>query len=100
MASRRKAEIEGYADRITNWLVDNRAEFESKGISEDSLIAAVGISVVDDAKLAIDHLENHEVVVRDPEALTRPPRFVVRTGRNWISTRDKLVGSRAAGSAK
>ena len=100
MANRRKAEIEENANRITNWLVDNRVAFESKGIPEDSLITGVGIKVVDDARSAIDHLESHEVVVRDPEALTRPPRFTVRTGRNWVATRDKLIGAGAAGGSK
>jgi hypothetical protein len=98
MAHREKAEIEENAVRITNWLVDNSTQFEQQGISEESLADAAKIPA-SQAAPAIDRLENREVVVRDPVALTKPPRFLVKPGRNWPPTRDKLVASRAAGPA-
>jgi hypothetical protein len=95
MAHRDKAEIERNADRITGWLVDNITQFEQHGVSEDSLTGAVNLSA-DQVAVAVDRLENHEVVVRDPVALTKPPRFLIKPGRNWPPTRDKLVASRTA----
>ena len=87
-----KAEIQENAARITNWLLDNSAKFEQDGVGERSLARGVGIST-EQARTAIDRLENREVVVRDPVALTDPPHFLVRPGRSWTSTRDKLVES-------
>ena len=98
MAHRDKAEIEQNASRITSWLVDNSAEFEQHGISEDSLAGSVKLPP-DQIATAVDRLENHEVVVRDPIALTKPPRFLVKPGRNWTPTRDKLLASRTASPA-
>jgi len=98
MAHREKPEVEENAVRITNWLVDNSTEFEQRGLSEESLAAAAKMST-EQAITAVDRLENREVVVRDPIALTRPPRFLVKPGRNWLPTRDKLVAARAAKSA-
>jgi len=82
MAHRDKAEIEENAARITKWLADNHTEFEERGMTEESLADAVKISA-EQATDAIDRLENREVVVRDPVALTKPPRFLVKPGRNW-----------------
>ena len=96
MSHREKAEIEESAARITSWLVDNSTEFEQSGVSEESLADAAGLSS-EQATTALDRLENREVVVRDPVALTKPPRFLVKPGRNWPPTRDKLVSSRTAG---
>jgi len=87
-----KAEIEENAARITNWLVDNSPDFDQNGVSERSLARGAGMST-EQARNAIDRLESREAVVRDPVALTDPPQFLVRPGRNWASTRDKLVGS-------
>ena len=87
------------ATRIVNWLVDNREQFEQQGISEDSLRSQAGLTS-EAAQTAIDQLENREVVVRDPEALTRPPRFVIKAGRSWPETRDGLLEARAAGGGK
>ena len=98
MAHRDKTEIEENAVLITNWLVDNSTEFEQRGVSEESLAGAAKMSS-DQTTTAVDRLENTEVVVRDPVALTRPPRFLVKPGRNWPPTRDKLVAARAAKSA-
>jgi len=98
MAHSDKAEIEENAVLLTNWLVDNSTEFEERGVSEESL-AGAGKMSADQATAAVDRLENREVVVRDPIALTRPPRFLVKPGRNWPPTRDKVVAARAAKSA-
>ena len=98
MAHSDKAEIEENAVLLTNWLVDNSTEFEERGVSEESL-APAGKMSADQATAAVDRLENREVVVRDPIALTRPPRFLVKPGRNWPPTRDKVVAARAAKSA-
>src|SRR5215467_1423559 len=98
MAHREKPEVEENAVRITNWLVDNSTEFEQRGVSEESLAGAAKIST-EQPITAVDRLENREVVVRDPLALTIPPRFVVKPGRNWPTTRDNLVAARAAKSA-
>ena len=94
MAAHHKA-LEGDAARIVNWLVDNREQFEQSGISEDSLGGQAGVSEAGAAQEAIDQLENREVVVRDPEALTRPPRFTIKPGRSWPEARDELLGSRS-----
>jgi len=88
------------ATKIVNWLVDNREQFEQSGVGEDSLGGQAGISQAEAAQTAIDQLENREVVVRDPEALTRPPRFVIKPGRSWPETRDSLLNARSAGGAK
>jgi hypothetical protein len=96
MSKGNKAEVEQNATRLANWLVDNRAEFEQQGISEESLTSAAGLPGDDQVRDAIDRLENREVVVRDPMALTKPPRFKVKPGRAWPETRDKLLGARSA----
>ena len=87
-----KVEIEENAARITNWLLENSSEFDQNGVSERSLARGAGMST-EQARTAIDRLESREAVVRDPIALTDPPQFLVRPGRNWASTRDNLVGS-------
>jgi len=87
-----KAEIKENAARITGWLLDNSAEFEHSGVGERSL-ARGGDMSTERARTAIDRLESLEVVVRDPVALTDPPHFLIRPGRSWASTRDKLAGS-------
>lgn len=95
MATRHRPELSPNAVRIANWLVDKRAEFEERGISEDATIDAAGVEKAE-ARTAIDQLENRETLVRDPEALTKPPRFVLKPGRNWPDMRDRLLGSRSA----
>jgi hypothetical protein len=32
---------------------------------------------------AVDHLENHEAVVRFPHASSTPPSIVLKPGRGW-----------------
>jgi len=91
MPDRNKAKIEQDANRVVSWLADNRAEFEERGINEDSLAGAVEIGGVDQVRAAIDRLENKEVVVRRPLALTSPPKFLLTPGRTWPSVRNKQV---------
>ena len=93
MADRNKEKIEQNANRVVGWLADNRAEFEERGINEDSLAGAVEIGGVDQVRAAIDQLENREVVVRRPLTLTRPPKFLLTPGRTWSAVRDKLAGA-------
>jgi hypothetical protein len=96
MPDRNKEKIEQNANRVVTWLADNRAEFEEQGIKEDSLAGAVEIGGVDQIRAAIDRLENKEVVVRRPVALTSPPQFLLTPGRTWTAVRDKLAGSQSA----
>jgi hypothetical protein len=91
MPDRKKAKIEEDANRVVNWLAVNRAEFEGRGINEDSLAGAVEIGGVDQVRAAIDRLENKEIVVRRPVALTSPPKFLLTPGRTWPAVRDKLA---------
>ncbi len=95
MPDRNKAKIEQDANRVVSWLADNRAEFEGRGINEDSLAGAVEIGGVDQVRAAIDRLENKEVVVRRPVALTSPPKFLLTPGRTWHAVRDKLSGAQS-----
>jgi len=95
MADRNKAKLEQDANRVVSWLADNRAEFEERGINEDSLAGAVEIGGVDQVRAAIDRLENREVVVRRPLALTSPPKFLLTPGRIWPGVRDKLAGAQS-----
>ena len=95
MPDRNKAKIEQDANRVVSWLADNRAEFEERGINENSLASAVEVGGVDQFRAAIDRLENREVVVRRPVALTNPLRFLLTPGRTWPSVRDKLAGAQS-----
>jgi hypothetical protein len=89
MPDRNKAKIEQDANRVVSWLADNRAEFEERGINEDWPAGAVEIGGVDQVMATIDRLENREVVVRRPLALTSPPKFLLTPGRTWSAVRDK-----------
>lgn len=95
MPDRNKAKIEQDANRVVSWLADNRAEFEERGINEDSLAGAVEVGGVDQIRAAIDRLENREIVVRRPVALTSPPKFLLTPGRTWPAVRDKLAGAKS-----
>src|SRR5262249_25361446 len=100
MPDNRKARVENHAARITNWLLDHRDEFESQGVSEDIVVASAGIEKAEEAREAIDHLESREDLVRMPQALAKPPRFLLKPGRNWPETRDRLAGTRPRGAAE
>ena len=91
MPDRNKAKIEQNANQVVSWLANNRAEFEERGINEDSLTGAIEIGGVDQVRAAIDRLENKEIVVRRPMALTSPPQFLLTPGRTWPAVRDKQV---------
>jgi hypothetical protein len=95
MSDRKKAKLEQDANRVVSWLADNRAEFEARGINENSLAGAVEIGGADQVRAAIDRLENREVVVRRPLALTSPPQFLLIPGRTWAAVRDKLAGAQS-----
>jgi hypothetical protein len=95
MPDRNKAKIEQDANRVVSWLADNRVEFEEQGINEDSLAGSVEVGGVDQLRAAIDRLENREIVVRRPVALTSPPRFLLTPGRVWPSVRDRLTGAQS-----
>ncbi len=91
MADERKAVTEENARRVARWLAENRAEFESEGVAEDSLapsLRMVGAEITE----AVDHLEAREEVVRVPRALTTPPQFVLKPGRGWRELRDEMLG--------
>jgi hypothetical protein len=83
MADKRKAKAQEDANRIAEWLVQNRAEFEQGGIGLAKLTESVGLPETD-IRLALDHLENREEIVRWPQALLKP-------GRIWPQTRDKVL---------
>jgi hypothetical protein len=93
MPDRNKAKIEQNANLVVKWLADNRAEFEEQGINESSLAGAVEIGGIDQIRAAIDRLENKEIAVRRPVALTTPPQFLLAPGRTWPEARDKLAGA-------
>ncbi len=70
------------ASRIASWLSQHREEFERQGVDEASLVSSVGLTE-EEVRRAVDYLENHEEVMRVPQALTIPPRFVLKPGRGW-----------------
>lgn len=76
------ADVQKNAARIVEWLLDNQSEFEKNGIEESSIPAAVGLSEAE-ATRAIDHLESHEDLARLPEALSSPPKFLLKPARGW-----------------
>lgn len=82
MANSDKLKIEQNATRITDWLAEHRAEFEQQGIVEATIAGAVGLADSEVTE-AVDHLENHEAVVRFPHASTTPPSIVLKPGRGW-----------------
>ncbi|HVF92270.1 MAG TPA: hypothetical protein VNH22_19550 [Blastocatellia bacterium] len=82
MTDKHKAKIQQDATRLIDWLKEHREEFEQNGVDEASLRSSVGLSE-DEIREAVDYLENHEDVVRRPQALTTPPRFLLTPGRGW-----------------
>jgi hypothetical protein len=100
MAKRDKAQIKQNAAQIVNWLAANPAEFEGPGVSEESLTSAAGLSGMEETETALDLLENHEVVVREPDKMTMPHRILVKPGRIWPQTRDKASQTHGAAQAK
>ena len=82
MSDDHKTSTNPNADRVIEWLLQHRTEFESHGVEEQSLPAAVGLSE-DKLREAIDYLENHEDVARLPEEMTTPLHFLLKPARGW-----------------
>lgn len=91
MAHQHHSKIDPNAERVAQWLAQNRTEFEGQGIGEDKLAPALGMTP-EEATVAIDHLEAREEVVRMPQALTTPPHFLLKPGRGWPEMRDEILG--------
>ncbi len=91
MTDEHKAGIDPKAERVAQWLVENRTDFEGQGIGEDKLAPALGMTT-DEITEAIDHLEAREEVARMPQALTTPPQFLLKPGRGWPEARDEILG--------
>jgi len=96
MASDHKTPVEENAARIVDWLLEHRSEFEQDGVEESNLARAVGLSD-DDATRALDHLESHEDVARFPEALSNPPRFLLKPARGWHEIVEGQANTKRAG---
>ena len=82
MADTHKTNVRENADRIIEWLLEHRAEFEENGVEELSLAGAVGLSEAEVTE-AVDHLESHEDLARIPEGISAPPRFLLKPARGW-----------------
>ena len=82
MADHDKTRVQENSDRIINWLLEHSAQFENEGIEESTLAGAIGLSE-EEVTAALDHLENHEDLARIPEALSDPPRFLLKPARGW-----------------
>ena len=96
MANVHRAGTDPKTQRVAQWLVENRTEFEGQGIGEDKLASALGMTSTEIIE-ALDHLEAREEVVRMPQALTTPPQFLLKPGRGWPEARDEMPG-RESGS--
>ena len=81
--------------RIIDWLLEHRTEFEQGGVEEPDLVKAVGLSETE-VREAIDHLENHEQVARLPEALSNPPKFLLKPARGWSEVVQTNTGEQHA----
>lgn len=90
MTDAHKSQVEQNAHKIVEWLVENRTEFEEQGVRQDALTNAVGMAEADIME-AIDHMENHEEVVRMPQGMTIPPHFLLKPGRGWPDIKDKIA---------
>ena len=96
MSDRNKAKIEQDSMRVASWLADHCSEFEGQGVNEDSLTGAAQIGGIDQVRSAVDRLENREVVVRWPVPGASPPQFMIKPGRAWPETREKLAKTSGA----
>jgi hypothetical protein len=95
MSGDHNSDVSQNADRIIEWLLGHRTEFESNGVEEQSLAAAVGLSE-DKIREAIDYLENHEDVARLPEGSSTPPRFLLKPARGWAEIVKTRSGEKSA----
>lgn len=92
MSDRHKAKVEQDATRIVQWLLPQDAVFEQQGLDEASLASGVGLSE-EEVNEAVDYLENHEEVVRWPQAPGTVPRILLKPGREWAAIVKKEVGA-------
>jgi hypothetical protein len=90
MADEHKSQVEQRAQRIVQWLIDNRTEFEEQGVPEQQIASVIGTSGAEVAEV-IDYLENREEVVRMPQGAQLPPQFLLKPGRGWPEMRDDLL---------
>lgn len=90
MADVHNEDVEKNVERISRWLLNNRAEFEGQGISEAQLPSALGMTEAEVTE-AVDHLEERETAVRMPHGLSTPPQFMLKAGRGWPDLRDELL---------
>ncbi len=93
MTADHKTKTDETAERVIEWLLKNRTEFEAKGVDEQSLQSAVGLPQ-DQLREAIDYLEEHEDVARVPGAMTTPPRFQLKPARGWQEIVERYAASR------
>jgi hypothetical protein len=96
MSDRNKAKIEQDSMRVASWLAEHCPEFEEQGVNEDSLASAAQIGGIDQIRSAVDRLENREVVVRWPVTGASRPQFMLKPGRAWRETHEKLTKSSGA----
>jgi hypothetical protein len=82
MTDTNKTIVHENANRIIEYLLKKRNEFEQDGVEESSLAGSLALS--DTAvREAVDLLENREDVARVPEAIGNPPRFLLKPARGW-----------------
>jgi hypothetical protein len=87
MAEDHKARMGQKAARVIEWLKEHATEFEGEGVAEDGLAGSAGMGE-DELREVVDYLENHEDVVRYPQGVTAPSRFLLKPGRNWPSIKE------------
>lgn len=81
------------ANRVIEWLLQHRTEFEANGVDEQSLPGAVGLPQ-DQLREAVDLLEEHEDVARVPVGMTTPPQFLLKPARGWQEIVEKHAANR------
>jgi hypothetical protein len=99
MADEHKARRDPKADQVTQWLAENRQEFEGHGIAEDKLAQALNMTS-EEITETIDHLEAREELVRIPRGVSTPPQFLLKPGRGWAEVRDEIGGNNRAATQK
>jgi hypothetical protein len=96
MGGDRKARTEQNAHRAAEWLLEHETEFDEQGISEAVLAQALGLPEPD-FEAVVDYLENREEVVRWPQALSKPPVFLLKPARGWPDAKASLQERRTRG---
>ncbi|HJQ24641.1 MAG TPA: hypothetical protein VKA60_12050 [Blastocatellia bacterium] len=98
MADNHKTTVHENADRVIEWLLEHRTEFEESGVEESSLAGAVGLSAAEITE-AVDYLESHEDLARFSEGISDPPRFLLKPARGWQATVARPRAQSQAGDA-